>query len=299
MKKLTNSKTLSISVYLIGIFLVAETLGGIIANSLALLADAGHMFSDFLAILLSLIAHKYLSKPADNKRSYGYGRMQIIASFINGITLVGISIVITITAIIRISSPPEVDPDVMLIVCSLGIFINVLILYTLYLSEEKNLNMRGTILHVVGDLLGFIAAFLGAIIIKYTHLYIVDPILSILISLLILNSAIKLIRESLHILMEGAPDDVKEEDIRASLMALEGVIGVHHIHLWLLDDSYRVVTLHLIIKEDFDPFKLTKVAQNILLELHDIQHSTIAVEKYNSDEHMNRLYDHHHREITH
>lgn len=295
MKKISNSKTLSISVYLIGIFLIIETVGGILSNSLALLADAGHMLSDFLAILLSLIAHKYLSKPADGKRSYGYGRMQIIASFVNGITLVGISIVITVTAIIRIFSPPEVDSVVMIFVSFVGIIVNGITLYTLHLSEEKNLNMRGAILHIIGDLMGFTAALVGAIVIKYTNLYIIDPILSILISLLILNSAVRLIKESMHILMEGAPNDVTEDEIRSSLMSLDGISDVHHIHLWLLDDSYKVVTLHIIVDENSDPFSLVKAAQKVLEDKHNIQHSTVAVERYDKHTHQSRDYDHHHR----
>ena len=298
MKKLSNKKTLTLSVFTIGLFLVVEAIGGIVANSLALLADAGHMLSDFLAILLSLIAHKYLSKPANNKHSYGYGRMQIIASFINGITLVGISIVIMITATIRMFSPPQVESDVMLIVSILGIIINGITLYILHLSEEKNLNMRGAILHIIGDLLGFIAAFVGAIVIKYTQLFIIDPILSVLISLLILNSAVRLIRESMHILLEGAPDDVNEEEIRSSLGQINGVLDVHHIHVWLLDDSYKMVTLHLILNDKCDPFEVVEIAQGLLRDTHKIDHSTVAVEKYNREVHPVKDYSHHHREAT-
>ena len=296
MKKLSNKKTLTLSVFVIGLFLIAETIGGIMANSLALLADAGHMLSDFLAILLSLIAQKYLTKPANNKHSYGYGRMQIIASFVNGITLVVISIVIVITGIMRMFSQPEIKPDVMLIVSILGIIVNGITLYILHMSEEKNLNMRGAILHVLGDLLGFIAAFIGAIVIKYTNLFIVDPILSLFISVLILNSAIRLIRDSMHILLEGAPDDIKEEEIRNSLVKLQGVLDVHHIHVWLLDDTYRMVTLHLILEEGCDPFQVVKTGQEMLSNIYKINHATVAVEKYNPTEHPLKDYSHHHRE---
>ncbi len=296
MRKLSNKKTLTLSVFVIGLFLIAETIGGIMSNSLALLADAGHMLSDFLAILLSLIAQKYLTKPANNKHSYGYGRMQIIASFVNGITLVVISIVIVITAIMRMFSQTEIKPDVMLIVSILGIIVNGITLYILHMSEEKNLNMRGAILHVLGDLLGFIAAFIGAIVIKYTNLFIVDPILSLFISGLILNSAIRLIRDSMHILLEGAPDDIKEEEIRNSLVKLKGVLDVHHIHIWLLDDTYRMVTLHLILEEGCDPFQVVKTGQEMLSNIYKINHATVAVEKYSSTEHPLKDYSHHHRE---
>ena len=299
MTKLSNKKTLTISVFIIGLFLIAEAIGGIIANSLTLIADAGHMLSDFLAILLSLIAQRYLTKPATDKHSYGYRRMQIIASFVNGITLIGISMVIMITAAMRMFSPPEVEPDIMLVVSIIGIIVNGITLYILHMSEEKNLNMRGAILHIIGDLLGFIAAFIGAIIIKYTNLFIIDPILSIFISILILNSAIRLIRDSMHILLEGAPNDVNEEEIRTSLSQLTGVIDVHHIHIWLLDDSYKMVTLHLILEDTCDPFQVVKFAQDALSKIHKIDHATVAVERYNPNEHQTKNYSHHHKESSH
>lgn len=295
--KLSNSISLTISAYLIGLFLVAETIGGILANSLTLLADAGHMLSDFLAILLSLIAHKYESKPADGKRSYGYGRMQIIASFVNGITLILISCMVAVTAIMRLFEPPEVKPTLMLVISVIGIVVNGLTLVILQMSSEKNLNMKGAILHVFSDLFGFIAAFAGAIIINYTNLYIVDPLLSILISLLILRSAVRLVKDSMHILMEGAPDDVQENDIRTSLMKLPGVSAVHHIHMWLLHDSYKIVTLHLLLEKDCDPFKIVKTAQEVLLKEHAIQHATIAVERSGPNL-CEQNYDHHHKQLS-
>ena len=295
MTKLSNKKTLTISVFIIGFFLLAEAIGGIMANSLTLIADAGHMLSDFLAILLSLIAQKYLLKPATDKHSYGYRRMQIIASFVNGITLIGISIVIMITAVIRVFSPPQIEPDIMFVVSLLGIIVNGITLYILHMSEEKNLNMRGAILHIVGDLLGFIAAFIGAIVIKYTNLFIVDPILSIFISILILNSATRLIRDSMHILLEGTPNDITEEEIRTSLSKLTGVVDVHHIHIWLLDDSYKMVTLHLILEDNCDPFQIVKLAQEVLSKTHKINHATVAVELYNPEEHQAKNYSHHHK----
>ena len=293
-KKLNNGETLTISVYLIGIFLIAETIGGILSNSLAILADAGHMFSDFLAILLSLVAYKYESKPADNKRSFGYSRMQIIASFINGTTLVVISVVITITAIIRMFDPPVVEANIMLMISILGMIINGITLGVLQMSKEKNLNMQGAILHVIGDLLGFISAIIGALIIKYLGWYIVDPIISVLIGCLILNSAIRLIKRSMHILMEGAPDDLKELDIKNSLMAIEGVVDVQHVHIWLLNDHYAITTMNLVLQGDCDPFDATLIAQQILKQNKKIQHATIAIEKYNPEYHLKTDYDHHH-----
>lgn len=284
--------------FIIGFFLIAEAIGGIMANSLTLMADAGHMLSDFLAILLSLIAQKYLLKPATDKHSYGYRRMQIIASFVNGITLIGISVVIMITAVIRMFSPPEVEPDIMFVVSVIGIIVNGVTLYILHMSEEKNLNMRGAILHIIGDLLGFIAAFIGSIVIKYTNLVIVDPILSIFISILILNSSIRLIRDSMHILLEGTPSDINEEEIRSSLSQLPGIVDVHHIHIWLLDDSYKMVTLQLILEDTCDPFQVIKLAQDILSKTHKIDHATVAVERYNSEEHQAKNYSHHHKEVS-
>ncbi len=293
-KKLCNEKILRISVCIIGVFLITEVICGVIANSLALLADAGHMLSDFLALLLSLIAHKYSNKPADNQKSYGYGRMQIIASFVNGISLIGISIVVIIMAIFRFMEPPEIKSDVMLIAACVGVVVNSITLIMLHSSDDKNLNIRGAILHILGDLLGFIAAAVGALIIKMTNFYMVDPILSVIISCLILNSAYRLIRDSMHILMEGTPAMLAPHDVKKSLMQVDGVIDVQHIHLWLLTDSYTLLTLHLILHHNTDPFSAISDAKKILLDDFSIAHSTIAVEKYDSTYHMQCDYNHHH-----
>ena len=294
MYKLANSQALTIAGYLIGIFFIIEVVGGIMSNSLALLADAGHMLSDFLAIMLSLIACKYQKKPADQKRSYGYGRMQIIASFVNGITLLGISFAIAIAACIRLFEPPTVEPQIMLVIAIIGIIVNALTFFILHMSNDKNLSMRGAMLHVLGDLLGFISAAISAILIKYTGWYILDPILSIFISLLLVYSALGLIKESLHILMEGAPNSFTEEDIRGLLCNINGVVDVQHIHLWLLTDNYTVVTLHLILNDDVDPFSTIIEAQNILALQKQVQHATIAVERYNPQHHEECHYNHHH-----
>ncbi len=292
MQKLNNGKALILSSYLIGIFLVAEIIGAFLANSLALLADAGHMLSDFLSILLALTAYRYESKPADHKHSYGYGRMQIISSFINGFTLLVISIVIAVAALIRIFNPPEVDPDVMLIVAGLGTIVNAITFFILQNCENKNLSMKGAILHILGDLLGYIAAAIGALIIKYTNYHIVDPILSMLFSLLILNSSLRLTKSSLHILLEGAPEGVSVEVIKDLLSEIEGVAKIDHVHLWLLTDNYIIVTLHMMLLEGADPFKASEEGQKILSEKTPINHATIAVERYRSENLAN--YDHHH-----
>ena len=293
MQKLNNGKALVISSYLIGFFLLAEIVGALLANSLALLADAGHMLSDFLAILLALTAYRYESKPADRKHSYGYGRMQIVSSFINGFTLLVISVVIAVAALIRIFNPPKVDPDIMLIVAGLGTIINAMTFFILENCEHKNLSMKGAILHILGDLLGYIAAALGALVIKYTHYHIVDPLLSILFSLLILNSSLRLVKASIHILLEGAPDDIKADTVKELLSKVDGVVMIDHIHLWLLTDNYIIVTLHMLLDGEADPFQASEEAKKILSSSTKINHATIAVERYKPDL-AEVSYDHHH-----
>jgi cobalt-zinc-cadmium efflux system protein len=251
------------------------------------------MLSDFLAIILALTAYRYESKPADSERSYGYGRMQIISSFINGVTLLLISIIIAVAACIRMFNPPKVDPDIMLLVAGLGTFINAITFFILEQCEEKNLSMRGAILHILGDLLGYIAAAIGALVIKYTNLHIIDPLLSILFSLLILNSSWRLTKASIHILLEGAPDGIKADKVKELLSEIVGVKTIEHIHLWLLTDNYIIVTLHLLLDEQADPFKASEEAQRILAEKTNIKHATIAVERYKGEV-LEGNYSHHH-----
>ena len=272
-KSIKSSRTLLISLILIGIFTIIETIGGIMSKSVVLLADASHMSVDFIAILLSWIAIKYKKKPPDNKKSYGYVRLEIIVAFINGMTLFAISVFILITAIQKIiSNVIEVHSDLMIFVSFIGIIMNLIILIILHCAQDKTLNFKSTVLHLIGDLLGFIAAFIGGIIIKYTGIYMIDPILSIIIVVVMLKSSYHLISDACHILMEGAPQNITKDEIKLLLKNINGIAYITHIHLWLLTDDYVLLTLKIAIKKKFNPYKIIRQVKYYIKQDKRIDH---------------------------
>jgi len=202
----SNIKRVQIALALTGTFMLVEVAGGILSGSLALLADAGHMLTDTMALALSAIAFRVSSRPADEKRSYGYQRFQILAAFVNGLSLLVIVGWILFEAVQRILSPSMVMGQTMLIVAAAGLVINIIVFFVLHGGDQENLNMRGAALHVLGDLLGSVAAITAALVILYTGWMPIDPILSIGVALLIFRSAWHLVKRSGHILLEGAPE---------------------------------------------------------------------------------------------
>jgi cobalt-zinc-cadmium efflux system protein len=194
-----------IALVLTATFMVVEVIGGILSGSLALLADAGHMLTDTMALTLAAVAFGVSARPADSKRSYGYHRFQILAAFVNGLSLLLIVGWILIEAVRRLISPPDVMGKTMLIVASAGLLVNIVAFIILHGGDRENLNIRGAALHVAGDLLGSIAAIVAAIVIIFTAWMPIDPILSVVVALLILRSAWYLVKRSAHILLEGAP----------------------------------------------------------------------------------------------
>ena len=245
--KSANHENKLIYAILIIIFtMVIEVIGGIISNSLALLSDAGHMFTDFISLLLSWLAYKVAMKKSDSCRSYGYHRFQVVAAFINGLTLFGIAILIILESIKRFFSPEQVCWEIMMSVAVLGLIANVISFFILYRKNESNLNLKSAVLHVVGDLLGSVAAIVASIVIMFTSWQIVDPLLSVFVSIIILGGAYKIIKNSGHILLEGTPDNVDPDKIRNSICeSISEVLDVHHIHIWSLTTDHPIMTMHV------------------------------------------------------
>ncbi|WP_455204709.1 cation diffusion facilitator family transporter, partial [Kaarinaea lacus] len=212
-----NEKRLSWAIGLTGIFMVVEVGGGIISGSLALLADAAHMLTDMSSLLLAWIAARIAKKPADKLRSYGYHRVQILAAFINGASFFVIVIWIGYEATQRLLQPRDVMGGVMLIIAFTGLLVNVIVFYILHGGDQKDLNLRGALVHVIGDMLGSFAAIVSAGVIMLTGWTPIDPLLSILVAILILRSAWFVVRHSTHILLEGTPEDVDVRQIRETL----------------------------------------------------------------------------------
>lgn len=273
-----NEKKLLISTIILGIFMIIEFTGGILANSLALIADSAHMLSDFIATLFTLLSFKYSEKIADKKRSYGYQRFQILAAFINSITLFIISGYITYEAIGRFFKESDVSWEIMLPVSIIGIISNITILCILKSCSDKNLNITSAILHVIADLLGFIGALIAALIIKYTGWMIADPIVSIIISLLILYTAIKILLKSSHILLEGTPENLKYEELEKFITNLPNVINIHHFHSWSLTEKYILITVHITVKHNAKTHDIVVAAKKYMKNNLNISHATVEIE---------------------
>ena len=265
---------------LTGGFLLAEVVGGILSGSLALIADAGHMLTDTAALALAWQAFRAARKPATPERTYGHARMEVLASFINGTALVVIAIWITFEAVMRIRQPVEVLGGPMLVIAVLGLCVNIAAYKILNGGTKENLNIRGALLHVLGDLLGSAAAIIAAGVILLTGWMPIDPILSVFVALLILRGAWLLVRQSWHVLMEGAPEGLNIEQIRSDLATrVPGVVDIHHVHAWSLTPAKRLVTLHASITDQADHDEVLRGIQAELRRTFAIEHATIQIER--------------------
>ncbi|PRY68244.1 cation diffusion facilitator family transporter [Halomonas ventosae] len=274
-----SQRRLAWAILLTGGFMVAEVVGGILSGSLALLADAGHMLTDTAALALAWFAARISRRPADEKRSFGYHRVQILAAFVNGLTLIAIVVWIFIEAIRRLLSPVAVMGTPMLAIAALGLVVNVVVFAILHAGDRDNLNIRGAALHVLGDLLGSVAAIVAALVILATGWMPIDPLLSVLVALLILRSAWKLTRESGHILLEGAPDELDAATLRREIPEqLEAVCNVHHVHVWSLTPGRHLVSLHAAIDEGEDRQAALVAIRTLLVERYGLDHATIQLE---------------------
>lgn len=260
-------------------FMIAEVVGGLLSGSLALLADAGHMLTDTAALALAWTAFRVSRRPHDARRTYGYHRVQVIAAFVNGLALVLIVGWIGIEAVRRLLNPVEVLGLPMLAVAVLGLAVNLVAFLILHRSSEENLNLQGAAVHVIGDLLGSLAAIIAAAVILATGWTPIDPLLSIAVALLVLRSAWRLIRRSAHILLEGAPEWLDEDELREELVAaVPGVRSVHHVHSWMLTQERPLITLHARVDEGTDQQSVLRAINDFLKRRYDIEHATIQVE---------------------
>jgi cobalt-zinc-cadmium efflux system protein len=275
-----NVKRVQIALVLTGTFMVVEVIGGIISGSLALLADAGHMLTDTMALALAAFAFRVSSRPADGRRSYGYQRVQIIAAFVNGLSLLGIVGWILFEAVMRLIDPPDVIGRTMLIVASAGLLVNIFAFVVLHGGDQDNLNIRGAALHVLGDLLGSVAAIIAALVVIRTGWMPIDPILSVLVAMLILRSAWQLVRRSAHILLEGAPEWLDVDEMQEKIIArVPEVSEIHHVHVWGLTPQHLMLTMHVVLPENVvEPTPVVRRVKAVLMSDFGIDHSTIEAE---------------------
>lgn len=261
------------------IMLVVEAAGGLASGSLALLADAGHMLVDALALLLAFLGARFAARPADARRTYGYGRIEVLAGFVNALTQFALVAFIVYEAVMRLFHPAPILSGIMLVVALVGLAANVIVLRTLHGHDPDDVNIAGASLHVLGDLLGSVAAVLAALAVRWLDWNWADPVLSILVSLLILRSAWSLVRRSGHILLEGTPEGVDLAEVQRQLMAADpAIVDIHHVHIWQVTAGSRMATLHAELAPGADAGRVLALIKTTLSERWRVGHATVQVD---------------------
>ncbi|HET7612740.1 MAG TPA: cation diffusion facilitator family transporter [Gemmatimonadaceae bacterium] len=276
--------SLRIALVLTAVLMVAEVVGGILANSIALLADAGHMLTDVAALGLALFVAWFSRQPGTPQKTYGYLRWEILAAFLNGATLLLISAAITWEAIVRLKTPEPVHGGLMFIVASAGLIVNIIAARVLMAGAAHNMNARGAYLHVLGDLLASVGTLVAGALIKLTGWVVADPIASIITTALIVYGAWHLVRESVDILLESTPAHIPVEAVRGQLAAIPGIESVHDLHVWAVTPQVIAMSAHCIVRE---PERQQHVLEHVhdAMRLFGIDHVTIQLE---SDEMLDR-----------
>ncbi|NIF37331.1 CDF family zinc transporter ZitB [Enterobacter sp. Tr-810] len=296
-----NVKRLALAFGVTATFMVIEVIGGLISGSLALLADAGHMLTDAAALLFALLAVQFARRPPNARHTFGWLRLTTLAAFVNAIALVVITILIVWEAFQRFRHPQPVAGATMMVIAVAGLLANILAFWILHRgSGEKNLNVRAAALHVLGDLLGSVGAIAAALVILYTGWTPIDPILSVLVSCLVLRSAWRLLKESVNELLEGAPTSLDIPALKRNLCrSIPEVRNVHHVHVWLVGEK-PIMTLHVQVIPPHDHDALLERIQHFLEHHYEIAHATIQMEYQpcnGPDCHLNEMqsgHSHHH-----
>ena len=274
-----NAKRLLFAFLITAIFMIAEVVGGLLSGSLALLADAGHMLTDAAALLFALMAVHFARRPPNARHTFGWLRLTTLAAFVNAIALVLITILIVWEAIQRFSHPQPVAGWAMLVIAIAGLLANLFSFWILHSgSGEKNLNVRAAALHVLGDLLGSVGAIVAAVVILWTGWTPIDPILSVLVSCLVLRSAWSLLKESVNELLEGAPSAIDIAALKRNLSrSIPEVRNVHHVHIWLVGEK-PLMTLHVQVVPPHDHDALLERIHHFLAHEYQIEHATVQME---------------------
>jgi cobalt-zinc-cadmium efflux system protein len=260
--------------------LLVEAVGGWVSGSLALLADAGHMLVDALALMFAWAGAYFARRPADARRSFGYARLEVLVGYTNALSQFVLVAWILFEAMQRLREPAPILSGTMLAVALFGLAVNVLVLRVLHVHQDEDINLAGARLHVIGDLLGSVGAVLAALAIRYLDWRFADPAISVLVSLLLLRSAWRLLRRSGHILLEGAPAGVESQLVASALAeAGIGVRDVHHVHVWELAGGASLATLHARVEAGTDTDQAIAAIQRLLGERFGIAHATVQIDR--------------------
>jgi cobalt-zinc-cadmium efflux system protein len=275
----TNERRMGLAALITGVFMAAEIAGGIVSGSLALLADAGHMLTDFASLSLAWFGFRLARRPADWKRTFGFDRFQVMIAFVNGLALFVIAAWIVYEAAERLAAPSPVAGGIMVVVATLGLLVNIGAFALLHGADRENLNVKGAAIHVLGDLLGSVAALVAGAVILFTGWTPIDPLLSLLVAAIIIRSGWQVVEASSHILLEGAPHELDTRDIGPDLVAnVAGLDDVHHVHVWSITQERRMVTLHACACDGEDGDRLVKAIKERLKERFGLDHATVEIE---------------------
>jgi cobalt-zinc-cadmium efflux system protein len=274
------TRPLLVAMMITGVFTVVEFLGGYLSDSLALMSDAGHMLTDTLALGLSVVAVRVAMRPPTEEQTFGFLRAEILAALVNGAVLAVITLVIFYEAARRIIEPPEVEAPLMLAVALAGLAANAVGIYVLHDRSKSNLNVRGAFLHMFGDLLSSVGVIVGALMILFFGIRLADPILSVLIGGIILVGAWRLVRQSTSILLESVPSHVRLQDVKESLLSIDGVHDVHDLHVWTLSSGRYALSAHIVVMDKLvsDCSGVVRRSEEMLREKYAISHTTFQLE---------------------
>jgi cobalt-zinc-cadmium efflux system protein len=272
------TRALKIALAITTVFMVVEFIGGIWTNSLALQADAGHMLTDVAALSLSLFAIWFGRRPSTPQQTYGFFRVEILAALLNGVLLVGISALVFYESYSRFLQPQEIKTREMILIGLAGLGANLVTAYVLHGSHKHSLNVRGAFLHVIGDLLGSVAVVTAGVAIAVWAAYWADPLVSVFVSILILVSAWRLVKDSVLILLEGTPSHVNLQAMKQALALVPGVISIHDLHVWTLTSGVHVMTCHAVVAEGTDRTVVLTQLSAVSRERFGVHHTTIQLE---------------------
>ena len=277
---MSNKNGLIIALLITIVFFFIELIGGFASSSLALVSDAGHMLTDAMALGLALMAFLFSSRPATKERTFGFYRLEIISALFNGSLLILISLFIFYEAFKRFAHPAEIQTGLMLTIAVIGLFANAIPAIILYRKPGGNLNIRGAYLHLLADTASSIAVIAGGVIIYFTNFYVIDPILSVFIGILILKGALDLVYQSINILIESTPSGISIDEVASAIMNVKGVQSIHDLHVWAITSGLNAISAHVIIKdvETERASALLKEINGMLKDRYNISHSTFQTE---------------------
>ncbi len=259
-------------------YMIAEVIGGFLSNSLALLADAGHMLADVTALIVSLIAFAMAARPANHRATFGYYRAEVLGALFNGVVLFVVSIFIIKESITRFFNPAPIEADLMITIAIGGLIVNLIGLWILHQDKAHNLNIRGAWLHVLSDTLGSVGVVISGLLVRWFGWTMADPIASIAISALICYSSVQLILDTVHVLMEHTPAHIDPHAVRASILAIPGALRVHDLHIWSITSGKDALSVHVVAEQNADYNLLLKNIETALAAQFGIEHTTIQVE---------------------